>query len=75
VLLLDEPTLQSLLEHLESLPQARVLVSQDARLIERLANRAVLLQDGRLTDRGSAALASPRARPLPPARASSRPRG
>lgn len=47
---LDEPTLQRLLEHLESLPQAMVLVSHDARLIERLANRAVLLQDGRLTE-------------------------
>jgi cobalt/nickel transport system ATP-binding protein len=47
---LDEPTLQRLLGYLESLPQAMVLVSHDARLIERLANRAVLLQAGRLTE-------------------------
>ena len=45
---LDAPALQRLLGHLESLPQAMVLVSHDPRLIARLANRAVLLQDGRL---------------------------
>jgi cobalt/nickel transport system ATP-binding protein len=45
---LDAPALQRLLGHLESLPQAMLLVSHDPRLITRLANRAVLLQDGRL---------------------------
>lgn len=45
---LDGPALQRLLGHLESLPQAMVLVSHDPRLIARLANRAVLLQGGRL---------------------------
>lgn len=47
---LDEPTVQRLIVHLESMAQAMVLVSHDTRLIERLANRAVLLQDGRLTE-------------------------
>lgn len=45
---LDGPALQRLLGHLESLPQAMLLVSHDPRLIARLANRAVLLQDRRL---------------------------
>jgi cobalt/nickel transport system ATP-binding protein len=47
---LDEPALKRLLGHLAGLPQAMVLVSHDPRLIARLANRAVLLQDGRLHD-------------------------
>lgn len=54
-LLLDEPTNgldaaadQRLVEHLLSLPQAMLLVSHDDRLIARLANRAVVLQGGRL---------------------------
>lgn len=54
-LLLDEPTNgldtaahDRLVEHLESLPQAMLLVSHDGRLVERLAERVVLLQDGRL---------------------------
>ncbi|MEH6473162.1 MAG: ABC transporter ATP-binding protein [Halopseudomonas sp.] len=57
VLLLDEPTNgldekaeQRLLEHLESLDQAMILVSHDRRLIARLATRAVMLQDGTLVD-------------------------
>jgi cobalt/nickel transport system ATP-binding protein len=55
VLLMDEPTNgldekaeQRLLRHLESLPQAMVFVSHDRKLVERLATRAVLIQDGTL---------------------------
>lgn len=57
VLLLDEPTNgldekteRRLLEHLEALPQAMLFVSHDRRLVERLASRAVLLQEGHLHD-------------------------
>ncbi|WP_275097833.1 energy-coupling factor ABC transporter ATP-binding protein [Sedimenticola hydrogenitrophicus] len=57
VLLMDEPTNgldekaeQRLLEHLESLPQAMVFVSHDRKLVERLATRAVLIQDGTLVE-------------------------
>jgi len=57
VLLLDEPTNgldekteRRLIEHLEALPQAMLFVSHDRRFIERLAKRAILLQDGRLQD-------------------------
>ncbi len=57
VLLLDEPTNgldekteRRLIEHLEALPQAMVFVSHDRRFVERLATRAVLLQQGRLQD-------------------------
>ncbi|MCU7850951.1 MAG: energy-coupling factor ABC transporter ATP-binding protein [Candidatus Thiodiazotropha sp. (ex Monitilora ramsayi)] len=57
VLLLDEPTNgldeeteQRLIEHLESLTQAIVFVSHDRRFVERLATRAVVLQDGTLQD-------------------------
>ena len=57
VLLLDEPTnglddetQQRLLEHLQSLPQAMVFVSHDRTFVEQLATRAVLLQDGKLSD-------------------------
>jgi cobalt/nickel transport system ATP-binding protein len=55
VLLLDEPTNgldekteRRLIEHLEALPQAMLFVSHDRRFVERLASRAVLLQDGHL---------------------------
>ena len=57
VLLLDEPTNgldekteRRLIEHLEALPQAMLFVSHDRRFVERLASRAVLLQDGHLQD-------------------------
>ncbi|MCW8883685.1 MAG: energy-coupling factor ABC transporter ATP-binding protein [Motiliproteus sp.] len=57
VLLLDEPTNgldedaeQRLIALLESLPQAMILVSHDRRLIERLATRAVLMQNNTLVD-------------------------
>lgn len=55
VLLLDEPTNgldekteQRLIRHLEGLSQAMVFISHDRRFVERLATRAVLLQDGKL---------------------------
>lgn len=57
VLLMDEPTNgldekaeQRLLEHLESLPQSMVFVSHDRKLVERLATRAVMIQDGTLVE-------------------------
>ncbi|WP_428624270.1 energy-coupling factor ABC transporter ATP-binding protein [Sedimenticola sp.] len=57
VLLMDEPTNgldekaeQRLLQHLESLPQAMVFVSHDRKLVERLATRAVMIQDGTLVE-------------------------
>ncbi len=57
VLLLDEPsngldddTQERLLEHLKALPQAMVFVSHDRTFVEQLASRAVLLQDGKLSD-------------------------
>ncbi len=57
VLLMDEPTNgldekaeQRLLAHLESLPQAMLFVSHDRKLVERLATRAVLIQDGTLIE-------------------------
>lgn len=57
VLLMDEPTNgldekaeQRLLQHLESLPQAMVFVSHDRNLVERLATRAVMIQDGTLLE-------------------------
>ncbi|USD38027.1 MULTISPECIES: energy-coupling factor ABC transporter ATP-binding protein [Ferrimonas] len=57
VLLLDEPTnglddnaRQRLLAHLLSLPQAMILVSHDSGVIGTLATRAVLLQEGTLTE-------------------------
>lgn len=57
VLLMDEPTNgldekaeQRLLQHLESLPQAMVFVSHDRKLVERLATRAVMIQDGTLIE-------------------------
>jgi cobalt/nickel transport system ATP-binding protein len=57
VLLLDEPTNGldqasegRLLEHLEGLGQAMIIVSHDRRLLERLATRAVCLDGGRLAD-------------------------
>jgi cobalt/nickel transport system ATP-binding protein len=57
VLLLDEPTNgldesteKRLLDHLEGLPQAMLFVSHDRRLVERLAQRALLLHDGRVQE-------------------------
>ncbi len=57
VLLMDEPTNgldesseARLLAHLESLPQAMVFVSHDRRLVERLATRAVVLQQRTLVE-------------------------
>ncbi len=57
VLLMDEPTNgldekaeQRLLEHLEELTLAMVFVSHDRRVVERLATRAVILQDHRLSE-------------------------
>ncbi len=57
VLLLDEPTNgldeateRRLVEHLETLPQAMLFISHDRRFVERLAQRAVLLRDGRLRE-------------------------
>lgn len=57
VLLLDEPTNGlddsaelRLIELLESLDQAMILVSHDQKLIERLATRAVILTDGTLVE-------------------------
>lgn len=57
VLLLDEPTNAldakaeaRLVALLQSLPQAMLLVSHDPRLVERLAGRVVVLENGRLSD-------------------------
>ena len=57
VLLLDEPTNgldesteQRLLQHLQDLPQAMLFVSHDRRFVERLAQRALLLRDGRVQE-------------------------
>ncbi|WP_417762771.1 energy-coupling factor ABC transporter ATP-binding protein [Shewanella sp.] len=57
VLLLDEPTngldeaaQQRLLRHLDSLPQAMIVVSHDRRVLERLATRAVMLEAGQLSN-------------------------
>lgn len=57
LLLLDEPTSgldtaseARLLEHLEVLPQAMLIVSHEQRVLERLSSRALLLQQGRLVE-------------------------
>lgn len=57
VLLLDEPTnglddgaQQRLLSHLDSLPQAMIIVSHDRSVLERLATRAVMLAAGQLSN-------------------------
>ncbi|WP_426415082.1 energy-coupling factor ABC transporter ATP-binding protein [Aestuariirhabdus sp. LZHN29] len=57
LLLMDEPTNgldakaeQRLLEHLEQLPLAMLFVSHDRRVVERLATRAVMLQDRTLCE-------------------------
>ncbi|WP_246480342.1 energy-coupling factor ABC transporter ATP-binding protein [Motiliproteus sediminis] len=57
ILLLDEPTNgldqeaeQRLIAHLQALPQTMILVTHDRRLIEQLANRAALMQEGTLVD-------------------------
>ena len=57
VLLLDEPTNgldqqaeTRLIELLQGLPQAMILVTHDRRLIERLANRAAIMQQGTLVE-------------------------
>lgn len=53
ILLLDEPTNgldskaeETLLSHLETLPQGMIIVSHDQRVIDRLATRAVVLENG-----------------------------
>lgn len=43
---LDQPSRQRLLEILASLPQAMVIVSHDQDVVERLATRRVMLEDG-----------------------------
>ena len=57
VLLMDEPTNgldeqaeQRLLDHLESLSQAMLFVSHDRQLVERLATRAIILNNGILVE-------------------------
>lgn len=57
VLLLDEPTNgldesteQRLLQYLQDLPQAMLFVSHDRRFVEHLAQRALLLRDGRVQE-------------------------
>jgi len=45
---LDDATRQRLLDILAGLPQAMVIVSHDREVIDRLATRAVTLEDGRL---------------------------
>lgn len=57
LLLLDEPTSGldatsegRLLDHLQALPQAMLIVSHEQRVLERLTTRAVVLQDGVLVD-------------------------
>jgi cobalt/nickel transport system ATP-binding protein len=57
LLLLDEPTngldadaAEQLMRYLEALPQTLVMVSHDSRFIERLSDRALLLEGGRLRD-------------------------
>lgn len=47
---LDEPTRERLLEILDSLPQALVIVSHDREVIDRLARRRVRLEHGRLSE-------------------------
>lgn len=57
LLLLDEPTngldadaAEQLMRYLEALPQTLFLVSHDSRFVERLCNRALLLEGGSLRD-------------------------
>ncbi|MEA3640618.1 MAG: ABC transporter ATP-binding protein [Lamprobacter sp.] len=57
LLLLDEPTTgldaaseARLLDHLDALPQAMLIVSHEQRVLERLSTRALLLQQGRLVE-------------------------
>lgn len=57
LLLLDEPTAgldaaseARLLDHLAALPQAMLIASHELRVLERLTTRALLLEDGRLTE-------------------------
>ncbi|MCF8015730.1 MAG: energy-coupling factor ABC transporter ATP-binding protein [Chromatiaceae bacterium] len=57
LLLLDEPTSgldtrseARLLDHLDALPQAMLIVSHDQRVLERLSTRALLLHQGRLVE-------------------------
>lgn len=57
VLLLDEPTNgldeaaeRRLIAHLQQLDQSMILVTHDRRLIEQLATRAAIMQDGTLVD-------------------------
>ena len=57
LLLLDEPTngldaeaAEQLVQHLEKLPQSLLLVSHDSRFIDRLCDRALVLEAGSLRD-------------------------
>ena len=57
MLLLDEPSVglddrarAVVLDHLDRLPQAMILISHDAAVREQLATRTVHLRDGRLFD-------------------------
>jgi len=47
---LDETTERRLIEHLEGLRQAMLIVSHNQRLLDRLTTRAVSLTDGRLAE-------------------------
>lgn len=57
VLLLDEPangldeaTERRMIEHLERLPMAMLFITHDRRFVERLANRSVMLREGKLRE-------------------------
>jgi len=60
ILILDEPTTfldppgqNALIELLDSLPQAKILVTHDAECARVLANRAVFFDKGRIAGEGS----------------------
>ena len=50
---LDPPARKALLETLQSLPQAKVLVTHEVALAEALADRAVFFENGRIVAEGS----------------------